>query len=671
MIRVSRVGVVHGAFVVFALALVVRAATVQLRETDRWRERARGQQVVARELPAPRGAILDAAGTVLVESRPLVRLDVAPNEVRKPRELAEALRRLKVPAEFVRRATDTKRKWVELPGQFLATDVEDVTAMRGVHPRPVLERVPPATDGLRRLIGTVDREGRATSGVELALDGLLRGTPGKATLVKAGRQGALASPEEGYEPPTPGRSAVLTLHQGLQDIAERALADAVRELDARGGDIVVLDPHTGEIRALASRRARADATGATALTEPYEPGSTIKPFVAAALLERGRVQLDDRVDTYNGTYRVHGRTITDIHRAPSMDFATVIRHSSNIGMVQFAERLTPGEEYEALRDAGFGMITGVPYPSESSGRLRPVKEWSLLSQGSLAMGYEIAVTPLQLALAYGAIANGGELLEPVLVKELRDPDGDVTFRARRRVVRRIMSEETAKALRGLLREVVTDGTAKSAELSTYELSGKSGTARRVSTDGGGYVAGSYTASFVGLFPADDPQFVILVKLDDPADAYYGGRVAAPVTKAVLQAVIAARDGALDPSKLRERVAPPVRVAEAADEEAVALPGPSRAAERVEAPSAAPGAAPGEAPVEAVVIELGATSAPEEVLDERRAVPDVSGLPTRLAVRELHRAGFKVALVRSPSRATQPAAGTVLPVGATVRLSSQR
>jgi cell division protein FtsI (penicillin-binding protein 3) len=511
--------------------------------------------------------------------------------------------------------------------------------------------VAPSTDGLRRLLGTVDRDGRATGGMELALDGVLRGTPGKTTLVRAGRQGALTSPEEGYVAPTPGRTAVLTLHQGLQDIAERALSDAIRELDAKGGDIVVLDPHSGEIRALASRRARADATGATALIEPYEPGSTLKPFIAAALLEKGRVALDERVNTYNGTYRVHGRTISDIHRAPWMDFATVIRQSSNIGMVQFAERLTAGEEYEALRDAGFGMATGVPYPSESQGRLRTVKEWSKLSQGSLAMGYEIAVTPLQLALAYGAIANGGELLEPVLVKEVRDDDGDVSFRAKRRVVRRIMSEETARTMRGLLREVVTDGTAKSARLATYELSGKSGTARRVSADGRGYEAGSYTASFVGLFPAEEPQFVILVKLDDPSGGYYGGKVAAPVTKAVLQAVLAARDGALDPSRLPGRKEPePVRIAEAETElEATLTP---EATHRV-------------------VIELGVDPERKPEVDERRVVPDVPGLPTRAAVRELHRAGFKVALTRGPARETQPVAGALLPVGATVRLAAQR
>lgn len=663
MIRVSRVGAVHGAFVLFAVALVGRAAWVQLGQTDRWRELARGQQAASTELPAARGSILDAAGNVLVESRSLVRLDVAPTEVRKMDALRAALAREGVSKEFIRRATDRDRKWVELPGRFLTTDVQDLMAMRGVHPRPVLERVPPPTDGLRRLLGTTDGEGRAVGGIEASLDTILRGTPGRTVLVKDGRGRRFASPDERVTPPQPGHTVVLTLHQGLQDIAERALSDAIRDMDASGGDIVVLDPHTGEVRALASRRARADASGATALTEPYEPGSTLKPFVAAALLEKGRVRLDESVDTHDGTFTLNGRTIRDVHRAKRMTFAEVIQHSSNIGMAQLADRLTPREEYETLRDAGFGMVTGLPYPSESQGRLRPPREWSLYSPASLAMGYELSVTPLQLAAAYGAIANGGVLLQPQLVKEVRTAEGDVTFRAQRRVVRRVMTEETALTVRGLLRDVVASGTATSADLATFQVAGKSGTARRTRADGRGYEEGKYTASFVGLFPAEAPQIVILVKLDNPSGAYYGGRTAAPVTKAVLEAAIAARDAALDRGRLS---LVPQRVAAAR----ATMPDSVRAAD-----TAAREASVTSTPF---VVELGVElPAPRRVVSSR-AVPDVSGLQTRHAVRELHRAGFRVAVSRSAVAAvakqgveTTPVAGTMLPAGSVVRLGAHR
>lgn len=654
MIKISRVGIVHGALLCFAVALVGRAAWVQLAQADRWRTRARGQQLSAAELPAVRGAILDASGAVLVESRAMVRLAVAPTEVRSPEQLQAALRRANVPEATIRRTVDRSRKWVEIPGLYLNSDVADAVALRGVHVRPALQRVKPATDGLRNLLGTTDDEGRAVGGMESALDSLLRGTPGRRSLLRDSRGSRLATPEEEAQEAVNGHSVVLTLHAGLQDIAERALGDAVTQMGASGGDIVVLDPHTGEIRALASRRAGQAASGATALTEPYEPGSTLKPFIAAALFERGRVQLQDSVNTYNGEYTINGRTIRDVHKASAMSFAEVIRFSSNIGIVQFAERLTAREQYEALRDAGFGMATGVPYPSESPGRLYPVSQWSRQSGASLAMGYELSVTPIQLAAAYAAFANGGELLEPRLLQEVRGPDGKAIWTAERRVVRRIMSERTAAAMRELLREVVSEGTATSADLATFEVAGKSGTARRTSADGRGYAAGSYTASFVGLFPADAPQYVILVKLDNPSGAYYGGRTAAPVTKVVLEAAIAARDAALNRTQLA--AAPKRRAPSSAPQADSARAAAVREAEEV---AVAP----------AYVVELGTPPAPARVVVTARAVPDVRGLPTRAAVRELHKAGFRVQLVRGPGVDQQPAAGTLLRSGSLVRLTA--
>jgi cell division protein FtsI (penicillin-binding protein 3) len=657
MIKVSRVGVVHGAFVCFAVALVGRAAWVQLAETDSWRARARGQQVAAAEVPAVRGSILDASGSVLVESRAVVRLAVAPNEVRKPDELAAVLRSARVPEAFVRRAMDRNRKWVELPGQYLSTDVAEAMAMRGVHPTEAIQRVAPPTDGLRRLLGTFDARGNAVGGIESALDSILRGEAGKRALLRDGRGRRMDSPGEGGSNPVAGHSVVLTLNQGLQDIAERALDDAVRQMSASGGDIVVLDPHTGEIRALASRRAGAATTGATALTEPYEPGSTVKPFIAAALLDRGRVRLHDSVPTYNGEWRANGRIIRDVHKARAMSFAEVIQQSSNIGIVQFNERLNAREQYEALRDAGFGMTTGLPYPSESPGRLYPVSQWSGTSRASLAMGYELSVTPVQLAAAYAAFANGGELIEPRLVHEVRAADGTVVWRAERRVVRRVMSEQTAGVMLNLLRDVVAGGTATSADLATFEVAGKSGTARRTTSDGRGYATGSYTASFVGLFPADNPQYVILVKLDNPTGAsYYGGRVAAPVSKVVLEAAIAARDAALNRTQLAE--APKRRAPDSvpADDSARALATAAATADR-------------RAP--AYVVELGNPVTATAAIVTSRAVPDVRGMTTRAAVRELHKAGFRVQLVSAPAGSVQPAAGTMLRSGSLVRLGNDR
>jgi cell division protein FtsI (penicillin-binding protein 3) len=655
--RPSRLTVVHASFILFAVAIVARAGYVQVVQAPTWREKAERQQTVAREIPAPRGTILDAGGTVLVESRPLVRLAVAPRELRPgtmPR-LAEALRTLGVPDETIAKATDTVRKWVPIPGRYLAADIAALTVLRGVHTEQVLERVPPPLVGLRGLIGHASPDGPGLDGMELALDSLLRGTAGQSEVMRDGHGARLRSPHLQFTPARTGHSVVLTLRLALQDIAERALADAMDRTDAKGGDVVVLDPRTGELLALASRRSDPRATTATALTEPVEPGSTLKPFIAAALLDRGRIPLDEVVNTHNGVFTVAGRTIRDVHKASAMSFADVIRHSSNIGIVLAAERLSPQEHYEALRDFGFGVPTGVQFPSEAPGFFRTPARWSKQSKASLSMGYEITVTPLQLAAAYGAIANGGVLLQPTLVKEIRDANGVVVHRHTPREVRRVVSEATALEMRRLLRAVVDSGTATRADLATFEVGGKSGTARR--TVGGRYAQGQYTANFVGLFPADDPQLVVLVKLDSPSGAYYGGQVAAPVMKVVLEAAIASSDAALDHGRLVRKTPKPPSPKLAARADSV---------RRTIVESAGELAVDGSVPI---VLTLPASPTPRVALTTLRRIPDVRGLPARRAVHELHRAGFRVLLVEGGTAGvTQPAAGAVQPAGAVVELA---
>jgi cell division protein FtsI (penicillin-binding protein 3) len=429
-------------------------------------------------------------------------------------------------------------------------------------------------------------------------------------------------------------------------------------MSAEGGDVVVMDPADGEVLAMASRRHDPRATASTALTEPYEPGSTLKPFIAATLLEKGRARETDVVNTYNGRLTINGRTINDEHKAARLSLAEVIRWSSNVGIVQFVERLSPREEFEALRDFGFGTATGVPYPVEASGTLREPARWSKQSAHSMAMGYEVAVTPLQLASAYVALANDGELLEPALVKEVRAPDGTVLYRHRRRVVRRVISPAVARRVREMLLGVVEGGTAVKAELGRFSLAGKTGTARR--TVRGRYAVGQHIPTFVGLFPADHPQFVILVKLDNPRGAYVGGLTAAPVTKAVLEAALASRNAALDRRTLTAKRPNTTTAARFAAQSPLAdtvRGGDDRTSPSVDDDS-------GSTPFVAL---LPAPPLPRAIALAPRAVPEVRALPLRQAVRALHAAGFKVQLVRAPAGATVPAAGTLAPPGTTVRL----
>jgi len=660
----NRVTVIHGFFVLFALALVARAAKVQVVDGKEWVSRGKRQHYAASAAAAPRGEILDASGNTLVESRELTRVAVALPEVRDTGLVLRALRRARVDAAQVRAAIERRRRWIDLPGLYSQSDIASLSKVSGVHMTPVLQRVYAQSSGIRSIVGSLDGQGNPLDGLELALDAILRGDSGRVSLARDKSGRALDSPDAWTEQPRAGSTVVLTINNTLQEICERELAIAVDSLRADGGDIVVMNPHTGEILALASNRVGHTSFSNTALTEPFEPGSTLKPFVAASLMERGRARPSDVVDTHNGKLELAGRTITDMHKAAQLSLSDVIRFSSNIGIVEFGQRLTTRQKYEMFRDLGFGMPLGVPLPAESPGTLREPKEWSRQTSASILMGYEIAVTPLQLVTAYSAIANGGELLEPHLVKEVRSLDGKVIYRAEPRLVRRVMSGEVARTVQEMLLAVVQEGTATKADLQTFDVAGKSGTARRTSKNSG-YTAGNYTASFVGLFPGKDPQYVVLVKLDSPKGKHFaGGDIAAPVTQIVLRAALAARDAALNREDLAfsEKTAVGTTMKEVSRDPT----------EHIDAASYDPGdnLRPRDASegTKSYLMDLPASRSSAPVAIAPRAVPDVRDLSVREAVRSLHAAGFRVRLSTGSTTGTSPVAGTLASPGIIVQLT---
>ena len=679
----SRVAVVHGVFVLFAIALIAQAAKVQVVDGQSWARKAKRQHFAASPLLAPRGEILAANGDVLVESRELNRVALALPEVRDTAGMLRSLRRARIDPAGVRAAIAKKRRWIDLPGVFATSDMGSLANMSGVHLTPVLQRVYANSSGIRRIVGSLDPHGNAVDGLELALDTVLRGEAGRVTLARDKRGRALETPDAWDDAPRPGSTVVLTINNALQDIAERELAHAVDSLGATGGDIVVMNPHTGEILALASNRVGRGGGTNTAITEPFEPGSTLKPFVAAALLSHKRARPDEVIDTHNGKLELDGRTITDMHKEPKLSLSDVIRFSSNVGIVEFGQRLTPREKYETFRDLGFGMPLGVPLPAESPGTLRDPKQWSKQTSASVLMGYEVAVTPLQLVTAYAAIANGGELLQPHLVKEVRSADGEVVYRATPRLIRRVMPVDVARTVQQMLLAVVQEGTATKADLETFDVAGKSGTARRTSGNTG-YLAGNYTASFVGLFPGKDPQYVVLVKLDSPKGAHYaGGDIAAPVTRIVLRAALAARDAALDRSDLAaveknapvpaltgEKVAPTRALPATNDEQVQAELNSIRSHIASDKLAQKPATAEVDESLErtsSFTIELPAKPKPSRIQFASRPVPSVRGLNLREATRAIHAAGFRVRLVPGQQGVTIPASGAVLPPGAIVQL----
>lgn len=644
--RILAVGLAAGALVVLG-----RAFQLQVLEGARWTRQAAEQQRSRVPVPARRGGIFDRNGVALALSVETFGIAVAPRELAEPREAAARLVRvLGLSERAARRATDRSRRWVVLPGRFSAEQRERLAGIRGIHFERKLARIYPRGGLAREVLGRLSGDGRALGGIEQEMDSVLRGQAGWSVVRRDARGRELPSLALPVVPPEDGSDVYLTLDANLQEIADASLLHAMDSTGASGGDMLLADPRTGELLAAVSRRRGSSGTAA-AFTEPYEPGSTLKPFFVATLLARRRVGLSEQIYAEQGSWKAPGgRIIRDIHPHEMLSLPEAVRQSSNIVMAKLTARLSPGEQFLGLRDFGFGTLTGIEYPAEAAGRLRRPAHWSSLTPSSVAMGYEISVTPLQMVMGYAALANGGALWEPRLVREVRRGTR-VVRRTEPRQVRRAIPEPVADQLREVLVSVVEQGTAKQASLATFQVAGKTGTARRVGP-GGRYVPGSYTSSFVGFFPARRPQLAMFVKLDDPQGEYYGGLTAAPVTREALQAILAARSlPTLDrPTLLASRLPAP------------AAPG-SRAGFAAASGSEGPyvfnlrdrgGAAPHRAPRSAGV-----------------AVPEVSGLPLRDAVRLLHARGFYVRL-RGTGVAvhTEPAVGTVRPKGDTLMLVAE-
>lgn len=616
------------------VVIVARVVQLQLVEVDRWRGLAIAQHETRVPLPAPRGSIYDRNGHSLAVSRTTYRVSVAPHELKDRQDAVAILREtIGLGEEPARRIERAERRWVVLPGRHSVIDKERLQRRigAGVYYEPVVERFYPRGALASEVLGRVDANGRGASGLELTFDSVLAGQPGFGVRRRDATGASAGWLTTTVVAPSSGSDIHLSLDAELQSLAETVLQDAIQTTGAKGGDLIILKPETGELLAMASRR-QGRPPRLAAVTEPYEPGSTLKPFTAAALLSEGLAHLSDSVDTGLGWYRLAGRTIHDVHAHGWLTLDRVLEVSSNVGIAKFSERLPPPVQYRYLRDFGFGTPTGIAYPSESAGLLRRLSDWSGQSPASLAMGYEIGVTPLQLAMAYGALANGGLLMRPELVLEATDPDGAPRWQVVPERIRRVIPASVAADLREVLARVVTRGTGRSAEIRGISVAGKTGTAVRFDV-GNGYASRAYTASFVGLVPSDDPELVILVKLDSPRGEYYSAQTAAPVMRTALRAALAGSHWPVPP--LMGEPATPEDIAGAA---------------AAQAPVSGPYIFALDAPLR----RAGGSRNEEETLTD---VPDVSGLPLRAAISRLHEAGFRV-ILRGSGRvaSTEPRAG---------------
>jgi cell division protein FtsI (penicillin-binding protein 3) len=391
------------------------------------------------------------------------------------------------------------------------------------------------------IIGFTDVDNKGIAGLELMYDKYLKGEVSRVSVGRDAKGNRLSTDmREGIA----GNNLVLTIDEGIQYIVERELSKAMSEWKSKAAVAVMMDPMTGQILAMANRpafnpnsagRSKAADRRNRAITDVFEPGSTLKSILAAAALEEGVSDLDEIFDVSKGYIVVGGKRVRDTHKHDSITFQEIIQRSSNVGAVQVGLRLGKEKYYEYIKRFGFGEKSGIDFPGEVKGILRNPNKWSGTSLAALSIGQEIGVTPLQILRAYAAIANGGLLMKPYIVSDIISPEGKVIRRVSPEVERRTVSGATAETVKDILKMVVEEGgTAQKADIRGNLVAGKTGTAQIFDPEEGRYSRDKFVSSFVGFVPADNPLIALIVVVYEPEGATYGGTVAAPVFKRIIE-----------------------------------------------------------------------------------------------------------------------------------------
>lgn len=514
--------------------LGARALYLQVWHSDFLQQQGASRFTRVIELPAHRGMVTDRYGEPLAISAPVESVWASPADVEitaaQRKQLAKLLDLDE--QELKRRLADQGREFVYLKRHLPPDSAARVfqLGLPGIGLKREYRRYYPAGDLTAQLVGITDIDDRGLEGIELAYQGWLAGKPGSRRVIKD-RLGRVVEDAESIRAPVEGRDLALSVDRKLQYLAFRELKAAVVQHQAKAGGILVLDIKTGELLALANlpafnpnNRAALDTRRARnrAITDVFEPGSTLKPFTVAAALEAGVTTSDAILQTAPGYLTIGDATIHDAHPESFLTVGQVIQKSSNVGAAKLALALPREALWSMLSGAGFGTTSQIGFPGEVSGFLRAYQRWRPIEQATLSYGHGISVSLLQLARAYTIFATAGRLQPVTLIRREQPVDGS-----------RVISERTALAVRSMLELVVkAGGTAPRARIVGYRVAGKTGTAHKL--EGGAYAADRYVSSFVGMAPASDPRLLVAVMIDEPtAGEYYGGVVAAPVFSRVM------------------------------------------------------------------------------------------------------------------------------------------
>ena len=530
------------------LVLIGRAVYIQVIGNDFYLEQGEKRYTKTLKLPASRGRILDRQGIVLATSVPAPSVWAVPRTFQADVEQRKALSRLLdlSPAELQAR-TDGEGEFAWLRRQVDTATWEQVRALgvRGVHQQPEFRRSYPEGEAAAHIVGFTDIEENGQEGIELAFQNTLDGKPGSRTVI-IDRLGRVIEDQGERLEPVHGRDVALSIDSKVQFFAWQRVRDAVLEHNAKAGSCVVIDALTGEVLALANYPSfdptrRQAMSGAQlrnrALTDIFEPGSTMKPFVVAWAMESGRVSADTPIQTAPGSITITGSTIKDAHPHGVLSVAQVVQKSSNVGTVKLAMAMSSREMWELYSQAGFGRKPQLEFPGAVTGRLRPYKTWRPIEQATMSYGYGLSASLFQLAHSYTVFARDGDLVPVTMLR--RDAPGAAAAGGRGPAVAqapgvRVLSPEVARQMRQMLQLAAgPGGTAPKAQAIGYSVGGKTGTARK--QEGKGYSSSRYRAWFVGLAPVSAPRIVVAVMVDEPSKGvYYGGEVAAPVFSQVVQ-----------------------------------------------------------------------------------------------------------------------------------------
>jgi len=521
--------------------IAFRTYQLQVLEAPRLQAIARQQYLRQFALKSPRGVIYDRNMAELAVNQK--GYSIARTErIKDPRTVAIQLSRIlgRSPAAIERRLKeDDNFVWIERQVSEAQGEAVKVLEIKGITALPEERRFYPGGEILGQIIGFTGLDGEGLEGLERLYEKELGGKPRMLTVERDNR-GALMMFTGGEDKAEQPASLALTIDQALQHFAEQKVKEAVLAYKARRGALIAMDPNTGKVLALAIypgfdpnrfHEYHARDWRAWPLTEFYEPGSTFKVITFSAAVEEHKLKPDDLINCENGSYVVSGDTIHDMRNYKALSASEVLVKSSNIGAAKVAERIGTASFRDRIANFGFGQKTGIDFPGESRGLVRPLKQWYPITLRTVGFGQGLSVTPLQMLVALSSVANGGDLVQPYLGEKLIYPDGAERALNRTHVVRKVISPATSKTLTELMVKVVAEGTGKSAAIPGYTVAGKTGTAQKAGP--GGYQPGKWVCSFMGFAPAEDPQVAMVVLIDEPkVDYATGGLIAAPVFQEV-------------------------------------------------------------------------------------------------------------------------------------------